>query len=119
MGLVVDFGIIGVAAATLMGPLTTDACLVQQRLRTRTGVSALSFYRQTVAPSALSLVVMVATQHALRRFWTLDHLWEVAAAEAINVVVFWSAFWWTGVSEEERKLVSSRVRRSLHREPAG
>lgn len=119
MGLVVDFGLIGVAAATLMGPLTTDVCLVQQRLKGRTGVSALSFYHQTVAPSVFALLIMIATQHALRRVWSLDRLWEVASMEAINVAVFWCAFYWTGLSSEERRFVSSRVRRHLHREPVG
>jgi O-antigen/teichoic acid export membrane protein len=110
LGLVVDFGLPGVAIATLMGPLATDVCMVQPRLGRQTRVSPLSFYRQTVLPSVVPTLLMVAFQHALRRVWHLNALWEVAAVEALNVVVFWSAFWFLGVSPAERRFVSGRVR---------
>jgi O-antigen/teichoic acid export membrane protein len=115
MGLVVEFGLPGVAAATLMGPLTTDLCLVQPRLKARTGVGLLSFYRQTVLPSLGALLVMIVAQEALRRVWVLDKLLEVALVEGINVLVFWAAFWVLGVTTEERALVSNRIRGRLGR----
>jgi O-antigen/teichoic acid export membrane protein len=115
LGLVVDFGLPGVAAATLMGPLATDVCLVQPRLGAQTRISPLSFYRQTVLPSMLPAVVMVAFQHALRRAWHVDALWEVAVVEALNVLVFWAAFWRLGVSPAERQFVSDRVRARFSR----
>jgi O-antigen/teichoic acid export membrane protein len=110
LGLVVDFGLPGVAIATLMGPLATDICLVQPRLGRQTGVSPLSFYRQTVLPSLMPILLMVAFQHALRRAWHLNALWEVAAVESLNVLVFWVAFWFLGVSPDERQFVLDRVR---------
>ncbi len=110
LGLVHDFGLVGVAAATLMGPLATDVCLVQPRLGAKTRVSPLSFYRQTLIPSVVPTVVMVAFQHALRRLWHLGALWEVAAVEVLNLLVFWAAFWRFGLSPAERQFVLERVR---------
>lgn len=115
LGLVVDFGLVGVAAATLVGPLTTDLCLVQPRLGARFGVSLLSFYRQTTLPSLVPCLTMVAFQHSLRRLWHLDSLWEIALLEAANVAVFWTVFWWFGFAPQERKYVLERVRLRLGR----
>lgn len=115
LGFVVDFGLVGVAAATLVGPLATDLCLVQPRMSARFGVSVLSFYRQTLLPSVVPCVAMVAVQHTLRQLWRIDSLWEVAILESINVGVFWAAFWWLGVEPEERAFVLDRVRGRLQR----
>jgi O-antigen/teichoic acid export membrane protein len=110
LGFVVDFGLAGVAAASLVGPLATDLCLVQPRIGARFGVSLVSFYRQALLPSVVPCIAMVAVQHTLRQLWRLDALWEVALLEAINVAVFWAAFWWLGVAPHERALVVGRVR---------
>jgi O-antigen/teichoic acid export membrane protein len=107
---VVPFGLPGVAAATLMGPLATDLCLLQPRLAKRTGVALMTFYRHVVFPSVLPVLVMVAFQQGLKQVWRLDRIWEVAVAEALNVLVFWSAFWRLGTSREERELVAARVK---------
>jgi len=115
MGLVVEFGLIGVAAASLVGPLATDVCLVQPRMRGRFGVGLPAFYRQTLLPSVLPCLAMVAVQHSLRQVWLVDALWEVALLEAINVVVFWVAFWWLGVAPEERQYVVARLRGRFQR----
>lgn len=115
LGLVVDFGLVGVAAATLVGPLATDLCLVQPRIGARFGVSVLSFYRQTTLPSVVPCLTMVAFQHSLRRVWSVDTLWEVASIEAANVAVFWSVFWWLGFAPEERQYVLRRVRLQISR----
>jgi hypothetical protein len=112
---VVPFGLPGVAAATLMGPLATDLCLLQPRLAKRTGVAMMTFYRHVVFPSALPVLVMVAFQQGLDQVWRLDRLWEVAVAEGFNVLVFWSAFWRLGASREERELVAARVKARLAR----
>ncbi len=45
----------------------------------------------------------------------MDALWEVALLEAINVVVFWVAFWWLGVAPEERQYVVARLRGRFQR----
>ncbi len=113
VGLVKELGLAGVAAATLVGPLATDLCLVQPRLQKRFGVSVARFYRQTVFPSVIPALVMVGVQHAIRRVWTIDSLLEVALLEVLNVVVFWLSFWWIGFAPEERKYVVERLRGRL------
>lgn len=115
LGFVVDFGLVGVAAASLVGPLATDLCLVQPRMWVRFGVSLTAFYRQTLLPSVVPCLVMVAVQHTLRRVWLLDSLWEIALIEALNVGVFWAAFWWLGVAPHERQYVTARLRGRLTR----
>ncbi len=109
------FGLPGVAAATLMGPLATDLCLLQPRLAQRTAVPLLDFYRLAVLPSFVPMLIMVAFQHALRRFWVLDHLGEVAALEVLNLIVFYAAFWRLGTSAEERAFVLLRLKGRLGR----
>src|SRR5690606_20456015 len=115
MGLVVEFGLIGVAAASLVGPLATDVCLVQPRMRGRFGVGLPAFYRQTLLPSVLPGLAMVAVQHSLRQVWLVDARGEVALLEAINVVAFWVACWSRGVAREEREWVVGRQRGRFQR----
>ena len=115
IALVGPFGLPGVAVATLMGPLATDLCLLQPRLARRTGVPLKDFYRLGVLPSVLPGLVMVVAQQWLRRYWTLDRLWEVAALELFNLLVFWAAFLRVGTTLEERKLILMRVRQRFGR----
>lgn len=115
LGFVVDFGLVGVAAASLVGPLATDLCLVQPRIGARFGVSVLSFYRQTCLPSLVPCLAMVGVQHSIRQLWSLTTLWEVALLEVVNVVTFWAAFWWLGVATEERAFVVARIRGRVQR----
>ncbi len=110
VALVGSFGLPAVAAATLLGPLATDVCLLQPRVARRTGVPLLDFYRVAVLPSLVPTLVMIAFQHAVRRVWSLDHLWEVAALESLNLVVFWAVFWRLGTSVEERQFVLVRLK---------
>lgn len=113
--LVSEYGILGVAAATLVTTVPFQVVLVQLRLKRLYSLSLVLFYRKTVLPSVLPLAVMLGGFWAWEQVHVISSLVEVAAVEAIGVVLFWAVFWRLGLDHEERAEVATQVKGLLKR----
>lgn len=112
ISLIHQFGLPGVAAATLIVPLAADV-LIQRRVCRRLGISVLSSYAKSLGPSLLPAVLMVAVQVALLVKFSLDSLLEVAVVETVGAALFWCLFWVLGMSRDEKDGLLLRVRGRL------
>jgi O-antigen/teichoic acid export membrane protein len=117
--LVRPFGLVGVACATLVSVFLVEAVAVQTRVGRRESTPHLEFYRRTLLPSLLPAALMTFAMGVWNHFVPVDRLLEVALVEIAAVALFWGAFWWTGLDDEERAFVRARLarRRSQGRGP--
>jgi len=109
--LVRDFGILGVACATLITSIPFQFGLVQGRLRSLHGLTFRAYYGQTVVPSVLPTLLMVGVIGAWEYVHPVTGLLEVACVEATGAVVFGIAFWRLGMNPDERSDVAGLLRR--------
>jgi len=113
--LVRRFGILGVAAATLVTIIPFQVCLVQWRLKKLHGMSFSAFYGGTVLPSVIPLAAMLGCFLLWQEIHVISSLVETALLEIFGVVLFWAVFWKLGLNREERKEVSEQVKGLLRR----
>lgn len=113
--LVGEFGILGVAAATLATTIPFQFGLVQWRLKRLHGLAFGAFYGKTVLPCVVPLAGMFGAFWAWEQVHVISSLVEVALVEAVGVVLFWAVFWKLGLNGEERAEVSAQVKGLLKR----
>jgi O-antigen/teichoic acid export membrane protein len=116
--LVRPLGIVGVSMATLIAAIPIYIGLVEGyagRIQSR---SIWHFYRATVFPSVLPASAMVGMFIAIRTFWSLTNLVEVAMLESLGIAVFGLVFWVIGFQTNERKYFREKLIRALFRRDA-
>lgn len=113
--LVVPFGLVGVASATLVSALVVMAGVVMRRVCRQQRTSRWAFYRSTVLPSLAPAGFMTVGVVAWQLAHPVTSLLEVGLVEVGALAVFWVAFWRLGFDREERRWVQERAQRYLRR----
>jgi O-antigen/teichoic acid export membrane protein len=117
--LVWEWGLVGVAFATLLAALPFDLCVVQRRLSKREGVPLLEFYRRVMLPSVAPVLVMAAAFQAVQLAWPIQGLLGVALVELGGIVIFSLLFFRWGLDARERLHIRQGIARRWRRRAAG
>lgn len=112
------FGLVGVAAATVASSLASNVGYVMHWVTKQQKTTRWAFYRQTLEPAVLPLLMMALVTLGIQRVFTITHLVEVAFIALIAVFVFWITYWPFGLKADERTVIAdklvSRFRRWSH-----
>ncbi len=114
------YDIFGVALATLLSSALVDIFFVQRRAGQTTGTAQAGFYLQTVGPSILPTIIMVAAIYGMSHYVPPVSLKSIALLEAIACIVFFVAFYLIGLSGKEREYFTAKLagfRRKLSDRP--
>jgi O-antigen/teichoic acid export membrane protein len=118
IGLAKSFGLMGIAIATLAVVVVQDGGIVLGMVTREQGSSRREFYRATVLPSLLPLLVMMLAIEGWQLVHPITSLLEVAAVEFAGLALFGALFFRFGMDEDEREDVRGRVSRRLGRSRA-
>lgn len=106
--LVQTWQIFGVAFATLVSSAVVDILLVQRRACQTTGLSQARFYWETVGPSLFPAIIMGLAIKFLIRMIPPVSLASIAIVEIIACLVFFSVFYFSGLSTKERSYFAAK-----------
>jgi O-antigen/teichoic acid export membrane protein len=107
------WGIVGVSLATLIASIPTYVVSIEMYAGRLQGRSLWHFYRATVVPSLIPVLVMTGLFFAIRRFWNLTTLVDVAILECLGIAAFAGVYWITGFDAKERTYFSGKVLKVL------
>lgn len=110
--LIRSLGLPGAALATLISTSCTDIILVQPKAGKTTGIRNGYFYGSAVLPSLLPLGIMAAALAGAVRIIPPDSLAAIALLEFIACLVFFTAFFFIGLTGRERSYLLSRLKRN-------
>jgi O-antigen/teichoic acid export membrane protein len=111
--LIHPLGIVGVSMATFIAAVPTYVIFIEVFAGRLQGRSLWHFYRSTVLPSVVPVLVMAAVFFAVRRSWHLTTLVDVAILEIFGIAVFAAVYWVVGFHAKERAYFKDKVLRGL------
>lgn len=117
--LVQRFGLLGVAAGTVLGMLPMDIFVFQRTLTKEVGVSALDFLKATVVPSLLPGIVALGALTALCRVLPPTSLALVAVYGIVMTLLFGFLYWKLGATDSDRELLRGNYQAIRRRLPGG
>jgi len=117
--LVQKFGLLGVAAGTVLGMLPMDIFVFQRTLTKEVGVTAGEFLKATVVPSLLPGLISLGALAGLCRLFPPTSLLFVAIYGIVMTVLFGFLYWKIGATEVDRELLGSNFAAIRRRLPGG
>lgn len=117
--LVQKFGLLGVAAGTVLGMVPMDMFVFQRTLTKELGVTARQFLRATVVPSLLPGGLALGALVGLCRLLPPTSLLAVALYGIAMTAVFWVLFWKWGATEGDQILLQGNFAAIRRRLPGG
>jgi len=112
-------GIEGVALATFLVQFPLFVFVVQPRALKIFGVRQLSFYRDTILPSLVPVLLMAGLLILLQIVDPWESLLTVAVFEVLGIGLFAFSFWWLGFSPKERSYFREKILGRLNRTRPG
>lgn len=113
--LVRQWGLVGVAAATLIAQGGVQLFFIQPRAGRLYRLSMLEFYRRTLWPSIPGAVTGLVAMVLCSRVLPPESLVSIAVLLAIGGIGFLPGFWFLGIGRSERDYLLGRVRKLLGR----
>jgi O-antigen/teichoic acid export membrane protein len=113
--LIKPLGIVGVSMATLISAVPVYIGLIEGFAGRLNGRSIWHFYKATVLPSVIPILIMAASFVWILRHWKLNSLIDVAILEALGIALFGIIFWCIGFNSEERAYFVDKFRRAFFR----
>lgn len=109
--LVQFFGLLGVALGTLIATFLVEFLLVVPRACRDQGLALAGFVRQAIWPTLPALIPALGTAWLLARWQPIDGFVWIFAEGGISALVYFSAFYWSGLSGAERQLIAGKLGR--------
>ena len=117
--LIQHLGLTGVAIGTLAAALLVETLIVVPKACAAEGVPLRRFLAGALLPPLPALVPALGAAYLLDHWWAADRFPTIVAQGAASALVYFAAFYWTGAKAEERRLVTGKLRRLVHRPVAG
>ena len=111
--LVQFFGLIGVALGTLIATFLVEFTLVVQRACRDQALPLAGFVRQAIWPPLPALVPALGTAWLLAYWQPITGFTWIFLEGALSALVYFTAFYWSGLVAVERDLIAGKLRRTL------
>jgi O-antigen/teichoic acid export membrane protein len=111
--LVQFFGLIGVALGTLIATFLVEFTLVVPRACRDQGLPLVGFVRQAIWPTLPALVPALTTAWLLARWHPITGFPWIFLGGTLSALVYFTAFYWSGLVPAERALIADKLRRAL------
>jgi O-antigen/teichoic acid export membrane protein len=116
--LVQSFGLTGVALGTLLATLVAEFLLVMPRACRAQGLGLWDFLRDAIWPTLPALVPCLGAAALMAYAQPPSNFGWIILQGGTAALLYYAAFYWTGLSRSERALVVGRARSVLNRSRA-
>jgi O-antigen/teichoic acid export membrane protein len=113
--LIQQWGLTGVALATLVAAFTVEILIIVPRACAQNGVSFGRFVSGALLPVVPALVPSLGSAFLLDQLWPSESFLRIFVQGAASALIFFAVFYWTGAKPEERRLLKDglgRLRRT-------
>lgn len=111
-------GLTGVALATMLATLVTELMLVVPRACRAQGIGLGAFMRDAIWPTLPALVPALGVAALMAHVQPPSNFGWIILEGSVAALLYYAAFYWTGLSGAERALVTGKARTLLSRSRA-
>jgi O-antigen/teichoic acid export membrane protein len=117
--LIQNWGLTGVALATLAAAFTVETLIIVPRACAKNGVSLGEFVSRALLPAVPALIPALGSAYLLDQLWPSESFLRIFAQGSASAFAFFATFYWTGAKPEERRLLTDRLGRLRRTRTAG
>ncbi|WP_295389462.1 MATE family efflux transporter [uncultured Thiodictyon sp.] len=112
------FGLLGVALGTLIATFLVEFTLVVPRACRDQGLALTGFVRRAIWPTLPALVPTLGTAWLLAQWHPISGFVWIFLEGAASALVYFTVFYWSGLTAAERDLIAGKLRRRFKSRPA-